>query len=90
MAYLLDNLKRRYPKAKIYVMVDMELCIDDTDIDDATRQAYIESMHRIANHYQVNVIDIYGIQKSWWHPNAQGQATIARQVVEAVLNRINA
>lgn len=89
MACLLDGLKRLYPSAKIYVMVDMELCIDDPDIDDETREAYIESMHRIANRYHVTCIDIYGIQKDWWHPNAQGQAGIAREVLEAVLSDFN-
>lgn len=84
MAYLLDNLKRLYPLAEIYVMVDMELCIDDADIDDATREAYIESMHRIANRYHIKCIDLYDIQKSWWHPNVKGQERIARQVIEAV------
>lgn len=89
MAYLLDNLKRLYPLAEIYVMVDMELCIDDHDIDDAEREAYIESMHRIANRYHVRSIDIYGIHKDWWHPNAQGQEDIATQVIEAVLADFN-
>ena len=84
MAYLLDNLKRLYPKAELYVMVDMELCINDNSIEEETRQAYIESMHRIANHYQVKCIDIYHIHKDWWHPDERGQTDIARQVVETV------
>ena len=84
MAYLLDYLKRQHPNAKIYFLIDMELCINDETIEDATRQAYIESMHRIANHYNVDCIDIYGIHKSYWHPNAQGQDDIARQVLEAL------
>ena len=75
--------------AEIYIMVDMELCIDDHDIDDAEREAYIESMHRIANRYHVRSIDIYGIHKDWWHPNAQGQEDIATQVIEAVLADFN-
>jgi lysophospholipase L1-like esterase len=84
MAYLLDNLKRQHPNAKIYFLIDMELCINDVEIEDATRQAYIESMHHIANHYNVDCIDIYGIHKQYWHPNAQGQDDIARQVLEAL------
>lgn len=85
LAYLLDGLKRLYPKAVVYSLVDMELCIDDTTIDNEIRQAFIESMHCIANHYHVNSIDLYGIHKDWWHPNVQGQEDIARQVIEAVL-----
>ena len=82
MAYLLDYLKRQHPNAKIYFLIDMELCINDETIEEATRQAYIESMHRIANHYNVDCIDIYGIHKSYWHPDEQGQDDIARQVLE--------
>ena len=84
MAYLLETLKRQYPKAKIYFLVDMELCIDDVTIDDEVRQSYIESMHHIASHYDVDCIDIYEIKKSMWHPNVEGQADIARQVIEAL------
>lgn len=90
MAYLLDGLKRLYPMAEVYVMVDMELCINDSSIDDETRQAFIASMHQIANHYQVSCIDLYGIHKSWWHPDAQGQEDIARQVIAYVQTLVNA
>ena len=84
MAYMLDYLKRQHPKATIYFLIDIELCINDTTIDDETRQAYIDSMHRIASHYSVSCIDIFGIQKEFWHPNAQGQKDIARQVLEVL------
>jgi len=84
MAYLLDNLKRLYPKAELYFLVDMELCINDTTIEPETRQAYLDSMHRIANHYNVSYIDIYDIHKAWWHPDEEGQDDIARQVIEAL------
>lgn len=84
MAYLLDNLKQLYPKAEVYFLVDMELCIDDTTIDPETRQAYLDSMHRIANHYNVPCIDIYEIHKAWWHPDVQGQEDIARQILEVL------
>ena len=84
MAYVLDNLKRQHPDAEVYFLVDMELCISDGTIEEATRQAFIESMHRIASHYNVNCIDIYGIHKKWWHPDDQGQKDIARQVIEVL------
>lgn len=89
MAYLIDNLKRLYPRAEIYVMVDMELCINDSTIDDVIRQAYIDSMHRIANRYHVNSIDLYEIKKNKWHPNIEGQQHIARQVIEALMADFN-
>ena len=84
MAYLLENLKRLYPKAEVYFLIDMELCINDSTIDDAVRSAFLESMHRIANHYGVKYVDIYDIHKAWWHPDAEGQDDIARQVIEAL------
>ena len=68
----------------MYFLVDMELCINDTTIDPETRQAYLDSMHRIANHYNVSCIDIYDIHKAWWHPDEKGQDDIARQVIEAL------
>lgn len=89
MAYLFDGLRRLYPHAEIYCLVDMELCISDTSIDDEIRQAYIESMHRIASHYNVQCIDLYAIHKSHWHPDVQGQDDIARQVIEALLVDFN-
>lgn len=89
MCYIIDGLKRQYPKAEIYVLVDMELCINDHSIEEETRQAFIESMHHVAEHYHVKSIDIFGIHKSSWHPNVQGQEDIARQVIEALLPEIN-
>lgn len=89
MAYLFSGLKRLYPLAEIYFMVDMELCIDDVSLDNETRRDFIDSMHHIANHYNVNCIDISGIRKSWWHPNAMGQEDIARQVLEVMRNDFN-
>ena len=84
LAYILETLTHQHPRAKIYLLVDMELCINDVTIEDETRQDYLESMYSIANHYNVNCIEIYGIHKSWWHPNPEGQEDIARQVIEAL------
>lgn len=84
LAYMFDKMKRLYPKTKIYFMIDMELCINDTNLDDELRQAYIESMHTIASHYDIECIDIYGIRKQIWHPNSEGQDKIAKDVFEEV------
>ena len=84
MAYMFDHLKHNYPTAEVYFMLDMELCSSDTSIDDATRQAYIESVHYITSHYNVGCIDIYGIQKDAWHPNVVGQTVIARRLIDAI------
>lgn len=82
LAYLFDYLKQNQPQATLYFLLDMDL--GSGGIVDDRRDAFIESIHHITSHYNVNCIDLYGIQKSYWHPNADGQATIARQVIEAV------
>ena len=82
LSYLFDNLERLYPKAEIYFLIDMDLC--SGGIDDETKQVFIQSVHHIANHYKVNCIDIYDINKSQWHPNAKGHEGIALQVIEVL------
>lgn len=83
IAYLFDNLGRLYPNAEVYFLIDMDLC--SSGADEETKQQFKESSHRIATHYpHVKCIDIYDIHKSWWHPDAQGQEDIARQVIEAL------
>ena len=86
LASLLDGLKRLYPQAVFYLMIDMNL--GSGGVEEPDREAFIESMHLIANHYQVKCIDLYSIHKDWWHPDAQGQADIARQVLEAVRGQV--
>ena len=73
LACLFNGLMTYYPKAKLYFMLDLSL--DD---------AYIASSHRIAQYYDVDCIDLYGIEKTWNHPTVAGQATIANQVLEAL------
>lgn len=82
LAYLFENLKRKHPKAELYFLLDMDLGSGGIALD--RRDAFIESIHQISNHYHVKCIDLEGIQKSHWHPNVQGQETIARQVIEAL------
>lgn len=88
LAYLLSNLGNLYPNAILYLLVDMDLC--SGGVDESVRDAYIESMHCVANHYHVKCIDLYRIHKDYWHPNAEGQQDIARQILKAVLGDINA
>lgn len=80
MSYLFENLKRLYPRAAIYFLIDMDICSGGAD--DATKQVFIESSHRIAKNCGVNYIDLWYIHKTWWHPDEKGQSDIARQVVE--------
>lgn len=81
LAYLLDNLKRQYPDAKLYFLLETDPC--PGGISEETRQNLIESSHRIASHYNVECIDL-DIHKDWWHPDTKGQDDIARQVLEVL------
>lgn len=81
LAYLFDNVKRLHPDARIYFLLETDPC--PGGITEETRQNLIDSSHRIANHYNVECIDL-DIHKDWWHPNAKGQDDIARQVLEVL------
>lgn len=73
LAFLCAKLKRSYPTAKIYFMVDMQL-----------GQEIVDSFHTIIAHYQVNYIDLYGIDKDWDHPTVFGMKSIADQTIAAI------
>ena len=79
-SYILDWLQRRHPQAKLYFMIDMDFC--PGGIPEETRTTFIESMHLITSHYGVECIDLHDIHKQWWHPDARGQASIARQMID--------
>ena len=81
LAYLLDNVKRQFPRAKIYFLLETSPC--PGGITEETRLNLVESVHQISNHYGVDCIDL-SIHKNWWHPDAQGQEDIARQVIEVL------
>lgn len=73
LAFLCAKLKRSCPTAKIYFMVDMQL-----------GQEIVDSFHTIIAHYQVNYIDLYGIDKDWDHPTVFGMKSIADQTIAAI------
>lgn len=81
LACLFDNVKRLYPNALVYFLLETDPGLGD--ITEETRQNLIESSHRIANHYDIECIDL-DIHKSWGHPDAKGQDDIARQVLEVL------
>ena len=83
LAYLFDHLKTRYPKAKLYFLLDMNL--GTGGVTEIRRAEFLSSIHRIANHYDVDCIDLTGIHKSQWHPNAEGQKDIAEQVLDYII-----
>lgn len=84
LAYMFDNMKRLYPKAKLYFMIDMGLC----DYDPVAR-TFVEDALKIAYHYNIDCIKLYDIHKSWSHPDAEGQEDIARQVLEVLESDFN-
>jgi len=87
LAYLLDNLKRLYPNAELYFVLDTEPC--PGGISEETRLNLVESVHSITSHYNVYCIDLVGVNKTSWHPNVKGQKDIARQVLEAIAPDFN-
>ena len=84
LAYMFDSMKRLYPKAKLYFMIDMGLC----DYDPVAR-TFVEDALEIARHYNIDCIKLYDIHKSWSHPDAEGQEDIARQVLEMLESDFN-
>ena len=82
LAYIFNHLKTRYPQAKLYFLLDMNL--GTNGVTEARRAEFLASIHRIANHYDVDCIDLTGIHKSQWHPNAAGHKDIARQVLDYI------
>lgn len=81
LAYLMDHVKRQYPKAKLYFLLETSPC--PGGITEETRLNLVESVHRITQHYGVECIDL-DIHKDWWHPDVEGQKDIARQVLEVL------
>ena len=73
LAFLCQKLKITYPAATICFMVDMQL-----------GQEIVDSFHTIIAHYQVNYIDLYGIDKDWDHPTVYGMKSIADQTIAAI------
>ena len=82
LAYLFDHLKTRYPNAKLYFLLDMNL--GTSGVTESRRAEFLSSIHRITQHYDVDCIDITGIHKSQWHPNAEGHKDIAEQVLDYI------
>ena len=79
LAYMFDSLKRLYPKARLYFMIDMWLCEYDP-----FSNTFVQEALGIAHRYNVDCIELYDVHKDWAHPDVQGMADIARQVVDAL------
>lgn len=73
LACLFEGLKQHYPDAKLWFLADSAL-----------GEEFMESVHVIAEHYQVSCIDLHDIETYWKHPTAKGMETIANQTLEAL------
>ena len=72
LACLLDMLKKRYPKAIIYSLLNSEL-----------RESVNESMREVCKHYNVQLIELHDIDKQNGHPSISGMKAISDQLLEA-------
>ena len=73
LACLLDLLQKRYPKAKIYSLLNSEL-----------REEINESMRVVCKHYGVQLIELHDIEKQNGHPSINGMKSICEQLLEAI------
>ncbi len=70
MAKMLADLKRGYPKARVVFI-----------LNDCLKPAINDSVHEICRHYNVECLDLKGIDKQLGHPSVAGMRTFADQVV---------
>lgn len=69
MAYLLHYLVNRYPKGKVYFLLNSDL-----------KESINESVKTICAHYQVDCIELKAIDKQGGHPSILGMQQICEQV----------
>lgn len=73
--YLLDNLVKLYPDAKICNITNTELSAE-----------VAASMNEICRHYGVSNIRLSDIDKQWGHPSVKGMKSICEQVGAGVFS----
>lgn len=72
-ACLLDSLKKKYPDAEIYSILNSEL-----------REEINESSREVCKHYGVQLIELYDIEKQNGHPSIKGMQSICNQLLDAI------
>lgn len=82
LSYLFDYLRTAHPYAKLYFLLDMKL--GSGGISNDRKDLFIKSIHQISTHYDVDCIDLQNIHKKNWHPDAEGQSGIAKQILEYI------
>ena len=72
-AFLLENLKKKYPDAQIYSIQNSELA-----------EEYNESSREVCAHYGIQLIELHDIDKQNGHPSIAGMQSICDQLLEAI------
>lgn len=85
LSFLFAHLKSMYPQARLFFVLDTRLGLDaPVEISEELSAGFVASIHEVTSHYGVSCIDLYDISKTWGHPNAEGQQSIANQVIIAL------
>ncbi len=73
LACLLDGLKKKYPEAEIYAILNSEL-----------QEEVNVSFREICKHCDVQLIELYDIEKQNGHPSIKGMQSICQQLLDAI------
>ena len=73
LACLFDQLRRKYPQAQIYSILNSEL-----------REEINESSRTICKHYGIQLIELHDIEKQNRHPSIKGMKSICDQLIHAI------
>lgn len=76
MAYMLSDMKERYPNVEIYFILNNEL-----------KEEINESVETICNYYNIECIKLEGIHKISGHPSVKGMRQIADQVKNHIVKK---
>lgn len=69
MAYMLDTMIDYYPNVEIYFL-----------LNDGLGEEISESVRTICKHYQIDCIELKGLDKMSGHPSVKGMKQISEQV----------
>lgn len=73
LACLLDGLKKKYPEAVVYAILNSEL-----------QEEVNVSFREVCKHCDVQLIELYDIEKQNGHPSIKGMQSICQQLIDAI------
>lgn len=73
LACLLDGLKKKYPEAVVYAILNSEL-----------QEEVNVSFREVCKHCDVQLIELYDIEKQNGHPSIKGMQSICQQIIDAI------